>query len=663
MQPAPHSDRTPSYRPDVDGLRALAVTAVILSHTRLAWFRGGYVGVDVFFVISGYLITQLLVGSSHKSPRQRLAEFYLRRARRILPALLASLGITVVAALLILFPSDLVSLGKYVASTLALLTNVVAWTDGGYFSVGRPNPLLHLWSIAVEEQFYLLFPLALIVAGWALARRRWPLWAALAAASFALCIWASYTHPVANYYWAPCRAWELLLGAAIAESSVGSVSNRASNELLAFLGLGVIALAACLYSPSTRYPGLNALAPCAGAATLIVTARGHSTWVSRLLSLRLLVFTGLISYSLYLWHAPILIMYRYYFMRDPGGLELAFVLAALYLVAAVSWWVIEQPIHTRRFLQSDRTFAWWVVMANTFLFAAGVTLWRSDGFPGRFAADVRALAAGSNAYHPDAARCMSLPLPDVAAGDLCSYGPAGVGVPKAFVWGDSHAMALLPAYEHLANALHVHLYFAGRSSCKPLLLAAPAAGGTAQLGPCSAFNQAMLQAVQRLDPRLVILNAHWSEPDADRPRIGDPAPDPQSSEFKYALAETVRQIRTVNRSLCVIMDVPTLKHPVALARAMARRRRIADDFLTLSRTDALAQQPEIERYIRALQRSGLLMSADPKDALCGSDSCKFKMNDRSLYTDSDHLSVDGARWVTPTLERCFTDIGRPASTP
>src|SRR5260370_9200804 len=244
MSPAPGRSRAPAYRPDIDGLRRLAVIAVILFHSGIPGFDGGYVGVDVFFVISGYLITQLLEESRDESARRTLATFYVRRMRRILPALLVTCLVTAIVALALFTPDELVNVGKYLAATPVLLSNVATWTErSGYFAPDiRQLPLTHLWSISVEEQFYLIYPLLLIaITRYRLPYRRLTL-VVLASVSLPLCVWASHYAPAAHYFFAPTPAWELLLGATLAIGRSPRIVHRIATEGLAVASLFGIAI-------------------------------------------------------------------------------------------------------------------------------------------------------------------------------------------------------------------------------------------------------------------------------------------------------------------------------------------------------------------------------------------------------------------------------------
>ena len=264
------------YRPDIDGLRAISVLAVILFHSAVPGFAGGYVGVDVFFVISGYLITQVLMAAPERSLGGRLREFYVRRCRRILPALLVMLVATVAVACWLFLPGDLPHFGAVLSATSVFAGNVVAWQSGGYFEMHDPsfNPLAHLWSLAVEEQFYIVFPLIFLASGKARNGRQLTLIASCVVVSFALCVWASYTHPRANFFLAPTRAWELLLGSLVALGLGRSLSTHPLRGIVS--GAALLALLGCVigYDGSLPYPGLYALVPCGSAALLLAAGAG-----------------------------------------------------------------------------------------------------------------------------------------------------------------------------------------------------------------------------------------------------------------------------------------------------------------------------------------------------------------------------------------------------
>ncbi len=647
-----------TYRADIDGLRAIAVLAVILYHAEIPGFGGGYVGVDVFFVISGYLITQLLAGSADKPLRSGLKDFYLRRARRILPALLATSLIVAVAAAAIFLPWDLAIFGRYLAATSVFWTNVVGWTaGGGYFSSKLLHtPLAHFWSIAIEEQFYLFYPLTFAFIHRYLPRLQRQALMALTLASFAVCIWGFYHAPVASYFLAPSRAWELLLGGVLATSAQRALKSQMANELLAVAALVTLAFVTKLYGPNIRYPGWYAIAPCAASAILIQTGRRQSTLVGKLLSLRPFVFTGLISYSLYLWHYPVLVLAHYYLLEEVHGFGLGVLIASIYLFAAASWKWIEMPIRRRQLLESNRRFASWALVVSVVLLVTGILFWKSDGLPWRFPPETR---VRGNAWLWEGdflPKCEKLSLDQIASGRLCSVGPQDDDAMRGLVWGDSHAMVLLPAYEELAKLHHMRLFFAVRFSCRPLVGVINKQWNESDRKYCAGFNAAVVQAVRQLDPRLLILNAHWIDVDADIVSPPSTAADPHDSNFKRGLRETLRETGSTNRSMCVVLDVPEYKYDLPYAVGVARKRGSAEDFLKLTRAEAQEHFSGQERDIRALAQQHRMLYVDPKDLLCRWDSCIFETGGQLLYGDPDHLSWAGAKFITSALEGCFRDI-------
>ncbi len=329
-------------RADIDGLRALAVVPVVLYHFHVAPFGGGYVGVDVFFVISGFLITGL-IHAEMRSGEYSLAAFYERRARRILPALFAVVAAAAVAALFLLFPADLRRFGESVAATALFVSNFDFWQQSGYFDAGaEAKPLLHTWSLAVEEQFYLLFPLLLGLFRSAGRRGLLLLAGGLALASFGFGLWAVRAYPAMAFYLAPARVWELMLGAILALAEVPRPP-RWIAEALSLLGLALLAVAVFAFSPDTPMPGANALLPCLGAALLIYANGAGDTLAARGLSLRPMVFAGLISYSLYLWHWPVFVFARYLRVAPLGAAETLALIALSVGLAVLSWRFVERP--------------------------------------------------------------------------------------------------------------------------------------------------------------------------------------------------------------------------------------------------------------------------------------------------------------------------------
>ncbi len=331
------------YRPDIDGLRAVAIVPVLLFHAGVGAFSGGFVGVDVFFVISGFLITGL-IRHEMDSGSFSIANFYERRIRRILPALFAMMIVTAALSAWLLLPGDLADFGKSVAGTSLFASNFLFWQESGYFApAAEETPLLHTWSLAVEEQFYILFPLFLAFVA---SRPGKPYVAATVAVvvpSFLLSVAGVAFARDAAFYLAPFRAWELGLGALLALGVVRPSHDVRVRNAAALAGAAAIAWSVFQYSAGTAFPGAAALLPCVGAAAIIWAGSGGHNLVGDALSWRPVVLVGLVSYSLYLWHWPLLALGRYYAVRDLTAVETTVVLAVAALAAVASWRYVERP--------------------------------------------------------------------------------------------------------------------------------------------------------------------------------------------------------------------------------------------------------------------------------------------------------------------------------
>ena len=337
-----------AYRPEIDGLRAVAVLPVLLFHAGLDAFSGGFVGVDVFFVLSGYLITSIIV-SEMQAGTYTLVGFYERRARRILPALFAVMACCIVPAWVLMAPHQLKDFSQSVVAVSTFASNVLFWLQSGYFEpAAELKPLLHTWSLAVEEQYYLVFPLMLMAlryVGW----RAWkPVLTVLAFASLALAQWSASRYPESNFYLLHTRAWELLGGALMALQGprLATVAGRLA-PAGAWLGLALVLAAIVFFDRTTPFPSLWTVVP-VGGTMLLVTLAETGSGVGRVLASRPLVALGLVSYSLYLWHQPLLAFLRIR-QGDPqlGAASIAGFMVLSLLLAAVSYRWVERPFRSR----------------------------------------------------------------------------------------------------------------------------------------------------------------------------------------------------------------------------------------------------------------------------------------------------------------------------
>ncbi|MBW7922100.1 MAG: acyltransferase [Rubellimicrobium sp.] len=468
------------YRREIDGLRAVAVLPVILYHAGVTLFGGGYVGVDVFFVISGYLITTILIGDLERG-HLSIAHFYERRARRILPALFPVMLACIPFAYMWMLPQELKNFAKSLVAVTLFGSNMLFWREDGYFApAAEMKPLLHTWSLAVEEQYYLLFPLFLLLV-WKLGRRRvfWIV-CAIAAASLLLSEWGWRHKPVANFYFAPTRAWELLAGSICAFVSFGR-AQRSSN-LLSAAGLLLILAAVFVYDDATPFPSLYALAPVIGSVLIILFA-ADETWVARLLSLRPFVGIGLISYSAYLWHQPLFAFARLRSLTTPAPWLMAALALLSLALAWASWRYIEQPFRNRRHpfpATRARVFVASGVVGALFI-AVGLAGYVGKGLPWRSNGVVTMGEIGQRLTQ-------TYGIYQDCDGLFDAVGHCQTSsTPEVLLWGDSFAMQL--AQGILASEPDVAMQQYTNASCSPILGIAQVSGKTADWSrDCIRFN-------------------------------------------------------------------------------------------------------------------------------------------------------------------------------
>ena len=334
---------TENYRPEIDGLRAVAVLPVILFHSGWTLFSGGYVGVDIFFVISGYLITTILLRDKLDNTFS-ISKFYMRRARRILPLLFTVMTVCILAAWFLMLPWELKNFSQSLISTTLFSSNILFWQEVGYFQMGTElKPLLHTWSLAIEEQFYLFFPFVFIFFGYAKRTRLLLAIIPICLLSLLVSEWGSVYHPTANFWLIPSRIWELLMGAICA--IVLSKWELKENNVIALLGLVFIVISIVLFNESTRWPSLYTLLPVVG-SSMVILFSGKSTYVSRLLSIRVLVGIGLLSYSAYLWHQPLFAFGKLYSEIYSVKLLMPTMMVIIFPLSYFSWKVIERPFRS-----------------------------------------------------------------------------------------------------------------------------------------------------------------------------------------------------------------------------------------------------------------------------------------------------------------------------
>ncbi|MEO8247967.1 MAG: acyltransferase family protein [Burkholderiales bacterium] len=490
------------YRREIDGLRALAVIPVILFHAGFEGFSGGFVGVDIFFVISGYLITSLII-EEKQAGTFTLSGFYERRARRILPALFLVMLASLPAAWIWLFPADMQNFSQSLVAVATFVANIFFWNTSEYFGPDAElRPLLHTWSLGVEEQFYVLFPMLLLIL-WGLGKR----WAqvalaVLAMASLAAALIGASAFPEAAFFLLPTRAWELLAGALIAFYFSLS-TNRRDRPMLSqsasSIGLVLILLAIVVFGDNVD-PGLHTLAPVLGACLVILFATPE-TWVGRLLAGKWVVGIGLISYSAYLWHQPLFAFARHASLEKPGISLMAALAVASLGLAAVSTRYVETPFRDRRRV-GRRTGMASAALCMVVLLSAGIAGSATGGFKARFSeSQLKILSFLRYDYFGMYRDGKCLLTQDQGYKDFAPECAAADGASGLLIWGDSHAAALSFGLRHLHPG--VTQYTA--SGCPPIMDV-----DISDRPRCRKINEYVAARLHSLQPVVIYLHANWT---------------------------------------------------------------------------------------------------------------------------------------------------------
>jgi len=696
------SDR--AYRPDIDGLRALAILSVVLYHAGVPGVRGGFTGVDIFFVISGYLIGGHIYAELRAGCFSYLS-FYRRRAKRILPAYFAVLAFILLVALVLLSPLEAAQTARSAFAATLSASNVLFWATANYFAAKTElNPVLMTWSLGVEEQFYAVIPLLMVLL--ARIRRNWLLPAVLAtcALSFVFAWSLLGRYPMMVFYTLPARAWELGAGVALAAAELnrkrrplprpGAPTQEPSHpsrkdkdaarverpshsttrrgalaELASLGGLAMMLAPVFLLTPATPFPGPAALPSVLGTAMLIAVP---ASWINRrLLSLRPLVFIGKVSYSWYLWHWPLLALVRILYDGTPTVAASLLTVAAALAVAALSYYWIEQPF--RRSTRPPIPLLVRYAAVSLVLLAAWATIWLGHGLPWRFPALAKMEAAGQT-LKADPCLAGETDQPNLT---LACY-DASAARPSVALWGDSHAAALAPALRSAANAQGYGFVELEKNSCTPLTGATHYIPRLPLLAAaCLRFNcttLGLLEDDRRI--RVVILAAAWAAPlyrtwmdgwlSADvarEPQV--PSPEATRRLYLESLTTSIRALEDAGKQVIVLEDTPNFDFDPMLKVRTARipaRRALArwlgiqgdpDPGIALP-----ADEASIAASVSVLEEAAahLLGVAlfDPKPTLCRSSTeCAYRDGESLLFIDSSHLSPDGAR-------RALRDLQLPA---
>jgi peptidoglycan/LPS O-acetylase OafA/YrhL len=628
---------------------------VLLFHMDLG-LPGGYVGVDVFFVISGFLITRLIT-DQQRHQGFTLAGFWARRLRRLFPALASVLVFTSVAAYVWFLPRDLQQYGESLSAQPALISNVFFWMKAGYFdSTGDVKPLLHTWSLAVEEQFYLLFPLIFLVRRSTDRTRLIGVIASIAAASFLLSVRGSYSHPSATFYLLPARAWELALGSLLCFVRPGNETAPVIRRSATWVGLAAIACAFLFYSGTTRFPGVSALLPCGGAALVIWGTTQDEGLGARVLSLRPLVFVGLISYPLYLWHWPLIVFWKY--MQPLPGMTLQnkmALVAVSFLAATASYYFIESPVRRRQVLKSNRVLVSSSLSIALAFVGFGVMVHVQRGMPSRLPQDCQRLALAE----VDPLQFSAQTSVDDLKNDLVMVSrdhhfASGVGRVDVLLWGDSHANSIAALITALATEHHMTAALIAHPSTAPLLnfwrMHPYALHGDA----AREFASRTIEYVRSHTVKHVILAAAWES------YASDPSDDPaipvlfgSFGTFRLQLKRTVDAIQAAGADVWLVKDIPDVG--IDVPRALSRMCLSNGDFESWKPSTYAhsSENAAVNGVIDSLRSSGV-HTLDPLPFFVdASDRMRIEKDSYALFRDSSHLTSQGAQLLRPLFDELF----------
>lgn len=654
------------YRREIDGLRALAVIPVIFFHAGFNTFSGGFVGVDVFFVISGYLITSIIF-TEKQADTFSLINFYERRARRILPALFFVMAVCIPFAWLWLMPSEMKNFSQSLVSVSLFASNFLFWHESGYFDTAAElKPLLHTWSLAVEEQYYVLFPLFLMIT-WRLGKQ-WivSILVVVSIISLSLSHWGALNWPTATFFLLPTRGWELLIGSFIAvyfEQKSGTFYNELINQLASLIGLFLILYAVFAFSKSTPFPSLYALVPTIGTALIILFAT-PKTLVGKILSSNAFVGIGLISFSAYLWHQPLFAFTRHRSLTEPST-ELLLGLSLVSIVLAYfSWRFIEQPFRRKSVINRGKIFAFAGISSLIFIII-GLAGHFSDGLGKRYSLSWinKEVPTKFGGIVSNGINCSGRD-PEVAC--QLQYGESKNTI---IIAGDSHARVLTQPVEAHLSKYKLKLIDFSSSGCPFFVDLNIYLNKIEQKNCNTAFQSKRISFLSKLAPSIVILHSRFSlyyyGNGFDNTIGGVEKRDPyyaskngnadeatRYSEIQASFKKTVEIIQSHGHKVVIVGPVPTNGWDPISRLYQIQKKGLGNTHTERLRLMSIPYLAVSDRHKafnsiinEIISSNKKVIYIDPMELFCSKDSCSSITEHSILYSDTDHLSTDGSEML------------------
>lgn len=678
------------YRRDIDGLRAIAVLSVVLYHFNVPGFAGGFVGVDIFFTISGYLIGTIVLRQLGQQ-RFSFTEFYARRIRRLFPAALVMTLTSMVLAHWLLLPQDYKEFGQSVGASLLYASNILFYLKAGYFdAASHSKPLLHTWSLCVEEQFYLVFPaLAWLCARW-LRGRYVALFATLTVLSLVAAQWYLSRDQSAVFYLYPFRAWEMFLGVALAALQLRGITlvprQPALAQALVVLGLAMMAAAIFGFDKHTPFPGVSALLPCLGAALVLAIGMRPGALLAPMLMSRPMVFIGQISYSMYLWHWPIFVFYTYS-RPDPLSLLESVTLLALTLVMSwASWRYVERPFRESSMalrITAPRTLALGAV-CSMFPLVFAWTIHKSGGLPSRLDEQTAKVAAATTDFLRDWSGCVPVENARIPGVTHCTVGALDPATRKVVVWGDSHAAALKVGFFDQARAQGRDGIVIWKAGCPPAigLAKAESVSNAAENESCTDHNratQAWLREQTTIDS--VVLVGRWAyystgtgvglDRDVTVRLSRVPGESGESTDqaalFAEGLRATVRALRSQGIKVYVLEQLPEFEDFRSSSLAKALQSGSVDHAQAVQRVAVMDRsrlehrQAAVQGVLGQLEASGDAVVLRTHQRFCNAERCNLLVDGVPAYFDNNHITDTTARRIRDVFEPALASIPLPAA--
>lgn len=657
--------RTSQFRYDINGLRAWAVVAVVLFHFHVPGFSGGFVGVDVFFVISGFLMTGIIIrGLEQRARTFSILAFYLARAQRILPALAVLCATLLVLGWWLLPAIEYAALGQQVVAALGFISNILFWHEAGYFDVASHDKLLlHSWSLSVEWQYYLILPVLLSLSWRLLPNRRAQalLLGTGCVLSLLLCVLATPIKASAAFYLLPTRVWELLAGGLAYLAATPLTLSPRWRARLELAGLGLIITSIALFSADSPWPGWRAVVPVAGAVLVLLAACQHSAWTGN----RLAQWLGDCSYSLYLWHWPVVVALVY---LELTGQPMA-VLAGLALSLALGWLsyhLVEQRTRFTLYRLPALPAAACLLLLTLLVALPGIGIEARQGFPGRLPAQVDAVFAESRHANPRRDECLHNEFSQVPE---CTYGGDQLGV---IVIGDSHAGALVRAVEQALPAAELHVLDWSMSNCPTIAGIQAVDQLTYRCGEFVEHKAAAIDPALDKAPLLIINRTSYylfgpNEPDRARevpmPILYFTKPYPsRSPEYLQAMRDGIIDTAcrfASHRPVYMLRPTPELMLDVPRTMGRALMRGSAAEVAISRQQYELRNAYAWQTQDLAAERCGVKI-LDPLPYLCPDENCPGDLDGLPLYSDDDHLNARGGELLVPLFRNLFNQASAPA---